>query len=189
MSSAEVDEILAGAEEKMHKAVLVTQEEFAGVRTGRASSGLVERLKVDYYGAPTPMQQLATFSVPENRVLAINVFDKAAVAGVEKAIRESNLGLMPSTDGNTVRLNFPPLTGERRKELVKLVKQKAEDGRVSVRNHRHAAKKKLESLESDGEISEDDLKRSGTELQTLTDRYVGEIDTLVKHKEQELLED
>jgi ribosome recycling factor len=127
--------------------------------------------------------------VPESRVLVINVYDRQAVTSVEKAIRESDLGLNPSTDGNLVRLNFPPLTGERRKDLVRLVRQKAEDGRVAIRNLRHTAKKKLEATEHDHEISEDELHRSEKELQILTDTHVGEIDTLLEHKEHELLED
>ncbi|MCE7883695.1 MAG: ribosome recycling factor [Actinobacteria bacterium ATB1] len=173
----------------MRKAVEVTKSEFAGIRTGRASPALVERMKVDYYGTETPLQQLAGFSVPESRILVINVYDRQAVPAVEKAIRESDLGLNPSTDGSLIRLNFPPLTGERRQELVKIVRHKAEDGRVAVRNLRHTAKKKLENIEHDHEISQDELRRSEKELQTLTDKYVSEIDTLLSHKEEELLED
>lgn len=184
-----VGEILSTTEDKMRKAVEVTKSEFAGIRTGRASPALVERMKVDYYGTETPLQQLAGFSVPESRILVINVYDRQAVSSVEKAIRESDLGLNPSTDGNLIRLNFPPLTGERRQELVKIVRHKAEDGRVAVRNLRHTAKKKLESIEHDHEISQDELRRSEKELQSLTDKYVSEIDTLLSHKEEELLED
>lgn len=184
-----VDAVLADIEDRMVKAVSVTKEDFSGVRTGRAAPALVERLRVDYYGAETPLQQLASISVPDHRTLLVNVYDQNAVAGVEKAIRNSDLGLNPSTDGTTVRLSFPPLSAERRKELVKLVKAKAEDHRVSVRNLRHKAKKDLEHLESDHEISEDELRRSEKRLQVLTDKYVGEIDELLRHKEQELLED
>lgn len=184
-----VGEILSTTKDKMRKAVEVTKSEFAGIRTGRASPALVERMKVDYYGTETPLQQLAGFSVPESRILVINVYDRQAVPAVEKAIRESDLGLNPSTDGSLIRLNFPPLTGERRQELVKIVRHKAEDGRVAVRNLRHTAKKKLENIEHDHEISQDELRRSEKELQTLTDKYVSEIDTLLSHKEEELLED
>ncbi len=184
-----IADILHQTGEKMKKALAVTQEEFSGVRTGRASPALVERLKVDYYGTETPLQQLATFSVPEPQLLVVNVFDRNAVSSVEKAIRNSDLGLNPSSDGSIVRLSFPTLTGERRKDLVKLVRHKAEDGRVAVRNLRRGAKSQLEHLEHDHEISEDDLRRAEKELQQLTDRCVGEIDTMLKHKEQELLED
>lgn len=182
-------EVMSWTDDKMKKAVAVTQDEFGGVRTGRASPALVERLKIEYYGSETPLQQLASFSVPESRILVINVFDRSAISSVEKAIRSSDLGLNPSTDGNLVRLSFPPLTGERRKDLVKLVRHKAEDGRVAVRNLRHTAKKRLEQLESDSEITEDDLHREEKHLQALTNRYVSEIDGMLKHKEQELLED
>lgn len=184
-----VRDVLATAAEKMDKAVVVTREDFAGVRTGRASPALVERVVVDYYGAPTPLKQLASFSVPESRLLVINVYDRNAAAAVEKAIRNSDLGLNPNTEGNLIRLNFPPLTGERRKELVRLVRSKAEDGRIAVRNLRHTAKKALEALESDGEISEDDLHRSEKDLQKLTDEHVSHIDEMLENKEQELLED
>ncbi|MCC7075516.1 MAG: ribosome recycling factor [Acidimicrobiia bacterium] len=173
----------------MHKAVEVTKEEFAGIRTGRASPALVERMKVDYYGTETPLQQIAGFSVPESRVLVINVYDRQAVSAVERAIRESDLGLNPSTDGNLVRLNFPPLTGERRQELVRVVRHKAEDGRVAIRNLRHTAKKRLEATEHEHEISQDELHRSEKDLQALTDLHVSEIDELLAHKEEELLED
>lgn len=183
------DSVLSDIEGRMVKAVAVTKEDFSGVRTGRAAPALVERLRIDYYGAETPLQQLASISVPDHRTLLVNVYDQNAVASVEKAIRNSDLGLNPSTDGTTVRLVFPPLSAERRKELVKLVKAKAEDHRVAVRNLRHKAKKDLEHLETDHEISEDDLRRSEKRLQTLTDKYVGEIDDLLRHKEQELLED
>lgn len=184
-----IAEILSTATEKMRKAVEVTKDDFAGIRTGRASPALVERLKVSYYGTETPLQQLAGLSVPESRVLLINVYDRGAVSSVERAIRESDLGLNPSTDGNIVRLNFPPLTGERRQDLVRLVRHKAEDGRVAIRNLRHSAKKRLEATEHEHEISQDELHRSEKDLQALTDQYVSEIDTLLAHKEEELLED
>lgn len=182
-------EILATAEEKMAKAVAATKVEFSGIRTGRASPALVERLKVDYYGTEVPLQQLASFSVPESRVLVINVYDRQAVDSVTKAIRNSDLGLNPSTDGSLVRLNFPPLTGERRADLAKLCRHKAEDGRVAIRNLRHAAKRQIESMEHNHEISQDEMYRSEKDLQDLTDRYVREIDVLIEHKEHELLED
>lgn len=184
-----VEGILSDLEDRMRKAVSVTKEDFSGVRTGRAAPALVERLRIDYYGAETPLQALANVSVPDNRTLLVNVYDQNAVGSIEKAIRNSDLGLNPSTDGNVIRLNFPPLSAERRKELVKLVKHKAEEHRVSIRNLRHKGKKDLEHLEHDGDISEDDLRRAEKALQTLTDKYVASIDDLFKHKEQELLED
>lgn len=184
-----IKEVLGTASDKMDKAVSVTREEFTGVRTGRASPALVEKLMVDYYGAATPLQQLASFSVPESRMLVINIYDQNAVGAVEKAIRNSDLGLNPNTEGNLIRLNFPPLTGERRKELVRLVRQKAEDGRVAIRNLRTTAKKSLEGLEGEHEISEDELHRSEKELQNLTDEHVKMIDDMLENKEQELLED
>ncbi len=185
----DIDTILLTAEEKMEKAVAVTRDDFGGVRTGRASPAFVEKLMVDYYGAATPLQQLGSISVPESRLLVINVYDQNAVGGVEKAIRNSDLGLNPNTEGNVIRLNFPPLTGERRSELVKMVRGKAEDGRVAIRNLRHTANKALEALERDHEISEDDLHRSEKEIQDLTNDHTAQIDALLVNKEQELLED
>jgi ribosome recycling factor len=184
-----IADVLASTQERMKKAVGVTQEEFASVRTGRAAPALVERIKVDYYGTETPLQQLAGFSVPESRVLVINVYDPGAVDAVAKAIRNSDLGVNPSSDGQNVRITFPPLTGERRQELVKMVRHKAEDGRVAIRNLRRSAKEKLVALEHDHEISQDDLHRAEKDLQQLTDRYVAEVDKMLKHKEQELLEE
>ena len=183
-----VEEVLAEADEKMRKAVSHAQEEFAGVRTGRASPLLVEKLKVDYYGAETVLQQLAGISVPEPRMLAISPYDRTAIPAIEKAIRSSDLGLNPSNDGHMIRLVFPQLTQERRKELVKLVHTRAEEGRVAVRNVRRAARDDLGVLEEESEISIDDLKRAEKRLQDLTDRHVAEIDDALRRKEQELLE-
>ena len=179
---------LTDARHKMERAVEVTKEEFTGVRTGRATPAILNRVTVDYYGAPTPLNQLASFSVPEPRLLVIQPFDKGAMAQMERAIMQSDLGLTPSNDGNVIRLSFPQLTEERRKELIKLVHARAEDGRVAVRNVRRHAKEELERMQKNGEIGEDDLTRAEKELQKLTDRFVGEIEELVGHKETELLE-
>ena len=176
------------AQEKMHKAVLHMQDEFAGIRTGRATPAIVEKLRVDYYGSEVPLQQLASFSVPEPRVLVIAPYDKSSIKAIEKAIQTSDLGITPNNDGNVIRLAFPPLTEERRRELVKQVHGRAEDGRVAVRNVRRHAKDELEKLEHDGDISEDDLGRAEKDLQKLTDRFVTEIDQIQGHKEQELME-
>ncbi|MDQ3680686.1 MAG: ribosome recycling factor [Actinomycetota bacterium] len=172
----------------MAKAVVHARSEFASVRTGRASPALVEKLRVDYYGTEVPLQQLAGFNVPEARLLVITPYDKSAIKGIEKAIQNSDLGINPSNDGQVIRLAFPALTEERRKDLVKLVKHKAEEARVSVRNLRRAARHELESLEKDGDISADDLERAEKELDRIAHDNVAEIDRLVHQKEQELLE-
>ncbi|HYZ10353.1 MAG TPA: ribosome recycling factor [Actinomycetota bacterium] len=179
---------LKEAGHKMERAVEVTREEFAGVRTGRATPAILNRVTVEYYGTPTPMNQLASFSVPEPRLLVIQPYDRGAMAAMEKAIMQSDLGLSPSNDGQVIRLAFPQLTEERRKELIKVVHGRAEDGKVAVRNVRRHAKEELERLKKDGEISEDDLNRAEKELQKLTDQHVARIDELLSHKEQELME-
>ena len=176
------------AHEKMNKAVAHMQEEFASIRTGRATPAIVEKLKVDYYGSIVPLQQLAGFSVPEPRVLVISAYDKGAVKAIEKAIQASDLGVTPSNDGALIRLAFPELTAERRKQLVKVVKSRAEEGRVAVRNVRRHVRQELEHLEKDGEISRDDLDRIEKELEKLTHDVISEIDTMSGHKEKELLE-
>jgi ribosome recycling factor len=158
------------------------------VRTGRASSALVEKLRVDYYGSEVPLQQLAGFGVPEPRVLTITPYDKGAMKAIEKAIQQSDLGVNPSNDGVIIRLTFPELTEERRKEFVKMVKHRAEEGRVAVRNVRRQARHELEALQKDGEISEDDLDRAEKELEKRTHEVIAEIDEMLKHKEAELLE-
>jgi ribosome recycling factor len=179
---------LKDAEHKMHRAVEVTREEFTTVRTGRATPAILNRITVDYYGAPTPLNQLASFSVPEPRLLVIQPYDKNSMSAMERAIMQSDLGLTPSNDGNVIRLAFPQLTEERRKELIKVVHQRSEDGRVAIRNVRRHAKEELERLQKDGEISEDDLARAEKELQKTTDKYVAEVDEMLRHKEQELME-
>jgi len=181
---AKVDE----AKDKMRKAVLHMQEEFAGIRTGRATPAIVEKLRVDYYGSEVPLQQLASFSVPEPRVLVISAYDKSAIKAIEKAIQASDVGVTPSNDGALIRLTFPELTADRRKQLVKVVKARAEDGRVAVRNVRRHVRQELEHLEKDGEISRDDLDRIEKDLEKLTHDVIAEIDTMSGHKEKELLE-
>ncbi|MDA8343400.1 MAG: ribosome recycling factor [Actinomycetota bacterium] len=180
--------VVAETRDRMAKAVDHTQSEFGSVRTGRATPALVEHLKVDYYGAETELRQLAGFSVPEARLLVISPYDKGAVGAIEKALQGSDLGIQPSNDGTVIRLSFPVPTEERRKELVKVVRQKAEDGRVAVRNLRRSARHELEGLQRDGELSGDALERVEKELDRLTQEQVAAIDRLLAHKEQELLE-
>ncbi len=179
---------LEESREKMHRAIEHAKAEFASVRTGRATPVLVEKLKVDYFGTEVPLQQLAGFTVPEARVLVIHPYDKGSLKAIEKAIQSSDLGVNPSNDGQIIRLVFPQLNEERRKELVKLVRQRAEEGRVAVRNVRRATRHELDGLEHDGDISSDDLERAERELERLTHELVAEIDRLLAHKEQELLE-
>jgi ribosome recycling factor len=183
-----VDSALKAATEKMDKAIAVLKDELSGVRTGRATPALLQRVVVDYYGTPVPIQQLASFSVPEPRTLVISPFDRNAIASMEKAIMSSDLGITPGNDGAVIRLSFPPLTEERRKELIKLVHHRGEEGRVAVRNIRRHSKEELEKLEREGGISEDDLVRSEKELQKLTDKHISDIDEVVAHKDAELKE-
>jgi ribosome recycling factor len=179
--------VIDDCHDKMQKAVQHLRSEFSAVRTGRASSGLVEKLKVDAYGSEVPLQQIAGFGVPEPRVLTISPYDKGTIKAIEKAIQLSDLGVNPSNDGQIIRLTFPELTEDRRKDLVKVVRTRAEEGRVAVRNTRRAARHELESLEKDGEISKDDLDRAEKDLEKHTHEVVAEIDDMLKHKEQELL--
>ncbi|HEX8860001.1 MAG TPA: ribosome recycling factor [Actinomycetes bacterium] len=183
-----IDDTLREAEGKMSRAIEVAKEEFSGIRTGRANPALIARLTVDYYGAPTPLQQLASIGAPEARLLVVSPYDRNASASIEKAIRNSDLGINPANDGQVIRLAFPPLTEERRKDYVKLARQRAEEARTSVRNVRRHANEELNRLEKDGEISQDEQRRATQRVQQLTDRFVGEVDTLLQHKEQELLE-
>ncbi len=184
MTHPKVDE----ARDKMHKGVQHLQGEFGALRTGRATPALVEKLRVDYYGSEVPLQQLAGFSVPEPRVLVIAPYDKGAMKAIEKAVQASDLGVTPSNDGAVIRLAFPELTTERRKELAKVAKKLAEDAKVGVRNVRRHARQELEHLARDGEISDDELNRIEKDLEKLTHDVVAEIDTVLGHKEQELLE-
>jgi ribosome recycling factor len=180
--------ILDDARERMAKAVSHSRAEFSGVRTGRAAPALVEKLSVDYYGSDVPLQQLAGFTVPEARTLVISPYDKSSMGAIEKAIQQSDLGLSPSNDGQVIRLNFPPLTEERRKQLARVVRGMAEEGRVSIRNLRRSGRQDLIALEKDGDISVDDLARAEKELDKLTHQYEAEVDKALETKEQELLE-
>lgn len=183
-----IEQALKSAEEKMRKAIEVTRDEFVGVRTGRASPALVQRITVEYYGTPTPLQQLAGISVPEPRTLTISPYDPSAISAIEKAIMASDLGITPSNDGRAIRLGFPPLTEERRKELIRVVRERAEHGRVAIRNVRRHAKEEIERDNKAGDVSEDEVHRAEKELQKLTDRFVAEIDEMLGRKEAELME-
>ena len=188
MSDEMISMVLEDAQERMVKAVGHARVEFASIRTGRATPVLVEKLSVDYYGSEVPLQQLAGFSVPEARLLVISPYDKTSLGAIEKAIQQSDLGLTPSNDGVVIRLNFPPLTEERRKELVRVVKNMAEEGRVAIRNLRRSGRHELGAFEKDGEISADDLVRAEKELDKLTHQHEADIDRALEQKEKELLE-
>jgi ribosome recycling factor len=181
-----ISDLLTEAEHKMEMAIDHVATEFSTVRTGRANPQLLQRIHVDYYGSPTPLQQLASIAVPEPRLLVVNPFDRSTVSDIERAIQQSDLGLNPTNDGSVIRIAFPPLTEERRKDLIKVVKHMAEEGRVAVRNIRRHLKTDMEALH--GEISDDDIRRGEDDLQKLTDRYVVKIDHLLAGKEEELLE-
>ncbi len=183
-----IDETMFEAEEKMDKAVEVLKEDFAGIRTGRANPGLFNKLTVEYYGAPTPLQQLASFQNPEPRTILVIPFDKSAMKEIEKSIRDSDLGVNPSSDGHQIRCVLPELTQERRREYTKLASQKAEEGRVAVRNIRRKAKTDIDKLVKDGDVGEDDGNRAEKELDGLTKKHTDLVDSLVKAKETELLE-
>jgi ribosome recycling factor len=179
---------LAECKDKMAHSISHASHDMAKVRTGRASPTLVENLRADYYGAPTPLQQIASFSVPEPRLLVISPFDKNALKDIEKAIANSDLGIQPNSDGSVIRITFPELTQDRRKEMVKLCHSKAEDARVALRNERRAARKALEALEKDGDITADELDRAEKDLEKITQASIAEVDRLLASKEQELSE-
>nr|NLI50576.1 ribosome recycling factor [Propionibacterium sp.] len=183
-----IEDIIKSAEQKMAGTVEHTREDFAGIRTGRAHPAMFSKIMVDYYGAPTPLQQLATFQVPEARTVLISPFDRGAMKAIEKAIRDSDLGVNPANDGNVIRLVMPQLTEERRREYIKVTRLKAEEGRVALRNVRRHAYDAIKKLEKDKEIGEDDAKAADKRLDALTKKYVDLIDTELKHKEAELLE-
>jgi ribosome recycling factor len=183
-----IDETLLEAEEKMEKALGVAKDDFATIRTGRANPGMFSKILVDYYGSPTPLQQLASFQTPEARTMIITPYDRSSMAGIEKAIRDSDLGVNPTDDGAIIRVVLPQLTEERRKDYIKLARHKAEDARVSVRNIRRRAKEELDRIARDGEAGEDEVARAEKELEHVTRRHVEVIDDLLKHKENELLE-
>jgi ribosome recycling factor len=183
-----IDDTLLEAEEKMDKAVSVAKEEFSVIRTGRAHPAMFSKITAEYYGAQTPLNQLASFHVPEPRMMVIQPFDKGSLGSIEKAIRNSDLGVNPSNDGQIIRVVFPELTQERRREYIKTARHKAEDSRVSIRNIRRHAKDALDKMVKDSEVGEDEARRAERELEELTKTYVAQIDDLLKHKESELLE-
>ncbi len=183
-----IEETLLEAEEKMEKAVVVAKEDFAAIRTGRAHPAMFNKIVADYYGAPTPINQLASFSVPEPRMAVVTPFDKSALRNIEQAIRDSDLGVNPSNDGNIIRVVFPELTEERRREYIKVAKGKGEDAKVSIRSVRRKAKDAIDKLIKDGEVGEDEGRRAEKELDDTTAKYVAQVDELLKHKEAELLE-
>lgn len=181
-------EIIAEVEANMKKTVDLCRKEFASLRAGRATPALLDKISVNYYGNPTPVNQLANISVPEARLLVIQPWDKSALSEIERAIMKSDLGINPSSDGSVIRLAIPQLTRERRQELVKMVKKKAEDGRVAIRNIRRDANDSLKAKEKKGEIPEDDLRRNQDEVQKLTDKFIKEIDQITVNKEQEIMQ-
>jgi ribosome recycling factor len=183
-----IDDSLLEAEEKMEKAVAVAKEDFATIRTGRAHPAMFAKITAEYYGTPTPVNQLASFHIPEPRMVVIQPFDKSSLAAIEKAVRNSDLGVNPTNDGAIIRIVLPELSEERRREYIKVARHKAEDGRVSIRNIRRHAKDSLDKLVKSGDASEDEGHRAGRELDELTHTYVAQVDELLKHKEAELLE-
>jgi ribosome recycling factor len=183
-----IDEILLDAEERMEKAVAVAKDDFANIRTGRASAQMFNKIVVDYYGSMTPIVQLASFGIPEPRMCVITPYDKSSLGVIERAIRDSDLGVNPTNDGTIIRVNFPQLTEERRREFIKVARHKAEEAKVSIRNIRRHAKDALDKMVKNSEAGEDEVHRAERELQDLTDTYVAKIDELLKHKETELLE-
>jgi ribosome recycling factor len=183
-----IDETLFDAEEKMEKAVSVAKEDLATVRTGRATPAMFSRIHVEYYGTPTPLNQMASINIPEARMAIIKPYDVSQLVSIERAIRESDLGVNPGNDGTIIRIVIPALSEERRRDMVKLAKAKGEDAKISIRNIRRKAKEELDRIAKDGEAGEDDVARAEKELQHVTDRYVVQVDELVKNKETELLE-
>ncbi len=183
-----IDEFLKDATTRMSKSVDATHEHFNSVRTGRASTALLDRIQIDYYGTPTPLKNIATINVPEARLLTIQPFDPSAAKQIERAIQESDLGLTPSNDGKVIRLPIPQLTEERRKDLVKLVRHMAEEGRIAVRNVRRDVMKHLEELVKNGEVGDDEERAAEARVQKVTDEHVHKIDDLLKHKEAEIME-
>ncbi|MFB9961565.1 ribosome recycling factor [Sinosporangium siamense] len=183
-----IEETLFEAEEKMDKAVMVAKDDFAGIRTGRVTPAMFNKISAEYYGSQTPIQQLASFHVPEARMVIVQPFDRGSMSAIERAIRDSDLGVNPSNDGQVIRVVFPELSEERRKEYIKVARSKAEDGKISVRNIRRRSKETLDKFMKDGEVGEDEVRRAEKELDELTQKHVAKIDELLKHKEAELLE-
>ena len=183
-----IADVITDTKTRMAKAIEATKHEFSSLRTGRASPALLEQIRVDYYGTPTPINQLATITVPEPRLLVVQPWDRKMVKDIERGILKSELGLVPSSDGTHVRVPIPSLTEERRKELVKIAHRHAEEGRVAIRNVRREAKEMIEKLEEDGDIAEDDAKRGLDELQKLTDKYIADVEALLAGKDKEIME-
>ena len=183
-----IDDTLLEAEEKMDKAVTVAKEDFAAIRTGRANPSMFNKILVDYYGSPTPVNQLASFHVPDARMVTVTPYDKGSLPAIERAIRDSDLGVNPTNDGAVIRVVFPQLTEDRRKEFIKVARHKAEDSKVSIRSVRRHAKETLDKMIKDGDAGEDDVHRGEKALEELTQRAVAHVDELLKHKEAELLE-
>lgn len=183
-----IDDILLDAEDKMEKAIEVARNDFSNIRSGRANAGMFNSILVDYYGAPTPLQQLATVAIPEARTVTISPYDRSSIQAIDKALRESDLGVNPTDDGQFLRINLPPLTEERRRDYVKLARTKAEDARITIRSIRRKAKEELDRIKKDGEAGEDEVTRSISELDDLTKSKVDNIDQLLSQKEAELLE-
>lgn len=182
-----LEEVLKEARQKMEKAIEVAREDFGSIRTGRANTAMFESLMVEYYGTPTPLQQLASFNIPEARTVLVSPYDRSAVNEIIKAIRESDLGVNPTDDGNVIRVQLPALTEDRRKEYVKLARSKAEDARVTIRNLRRKAKETLDKMKKDGDAGEDEVERSEKELEGITKKYVEQVDEILAAKEQDLL--
>ncbi len=183
-----IDEVLFDAEEKMEKAVTVARDDLASIRTGRANPGMFSRINIEYYGSMTPITQLSSINVPEARMVVIKPYESSQLRNIEDAIRNSDLGVNPTNDGNIIRVSIPQLTEERRRDLVKQAKAKGEDAKVSIRNIRRKAMEELARIKKDGEAGEDDVNRAEKELDKTTAKYVGQIDELIKHKEAELME-
>ncbi len=179
---------MKNAENKMEKAIAVLQADLAAIRAGRANPAILDKVSVEYYGVPTPVQQVGTVAVPEPRTITIQPWDASILKEIEKAILKSDIGITPSNDGKTIRLNFPPLTEERRKELVKGISKRGEEGKVAIRNIRRDALEGFKKQKKDGEITEDDLKNLETQIQKLTDKFVAQVDTVISAKEKEILE-
>ncbi len=183
-----IEEILFEAEEKMERAVEHAKEEFGAIRTGRATPAMFGKIIIDYYGAPTPLPQMASIAIPEPRMVIVKPYDMSQLAAMERAIRDSDLGVNPNNEGSQLRINLPQMTEERRREMIKVAKHKAEEGRVAIRNVRRKAKEELDRIVKDGEAGEDEVRRAEKELDDVTHRYVANVDELSKHKEAELLE-
>ena len=183
-----IDDTLLDAEERMEKAVTVAKDDFGGIRTGRATPGMFQKIVVDYYGAMTPVIQLASLTVPEPRMAVVTPYDKSSLGSIERAIRDSDLGVNPTNDGTVIRISFPQLTEERRREFIKVARSKAEDAKISIRNIRRKAKDELDRLVKDGETGEDEVVRAEKELDRTTSSHVAHVDELLRHKEAELLE-